>query len=681
MDSIFLHQSLAELDFLKGAEVKALETAGYGEVADLLGHLPRRYEDRRIFDRFPAQAGGDPVCLRGTVLDVKKMRAGPQRSFTEVVVASAGDDPFGGRVICRWFNMPYIGRLMAGGMDVIVYGKTKDYKGAVYIDHPDFEIIDEGQSSLHVDRVVPIYKNVSGIAQRRLREIIWLILDGIEIRSLEPLYDLDPTYPRAEAMRELHFPDSLEAAEAARRYFAREEFFQLQLRVAWRKARQNEETGLVTAKKTSLLKQFYEGLPFDLTGAQKRSVREIFEDMKLARPMHRLLQGDVGSGKTFVAMCAALLAVEAGHQVAIMAPTQILAEQHYLTFQRHLGPMDLRLALKTSNRKESSKIELSGDPQIIIGTHALLFDQVEFENLGLVIVDEQHKFGVGQRGRLVRRGASPDLLVMTATPIPRTLTLSIYGDMEVSVLDEFPAGRGKIITAVRHAPKVTPLKEFLVKQLEEGRQVYLIFPLVEESESSDAKAAVEAYETWKKRLSKYEVGLLHGRLNSEEKEQVMEEFRSGRTQVLVSTTVVEVGVDVPNANTMVIWDAERFGLAQLHQLRGRIGRGEHKSYCILVTGKKESEPLEKLEVMARTRDGFEIAEADLKLRGPGELLGTAQSGLGSMRFMEFFADIELLREVRLRAEELLRLDPMLTRYPGLRELIEKIEDDGEDHRS
>jgi ATP-dependent DNA helicase RecG len=418
-----------------------------------------------------------------------------------------------------------------------------------------------------------------------------------------------------------------------------------------------------------LLTAFYESLPFDLTGAQKRSVREIATDMRDEHPMNRLLQGDVGSGKTFVAMCAMLLAVESGSQAALMAPTQILAEQHYLTFRKWLAPLGLRLALITGSKKETDHLEIEGEPQIVIGTHALIYDNVHFHDLGLVVIDEQHKFGVAQRSRLIQQGIMPDVLVMTATPIPRTLTLTIYGDLDVSILDELPAGRGKIITGVRVKPKVTDVTKFLKEQLAEGRQIFLVYPLVEESGTVKAESATGEVEKWQKRLKDYEVGLLHGQMKPEEKEEVMNRFRENALQVLVATTVVEVGVDVPNANVMVIYNAERFGLAQLHQLRGRIGRGEHKGYCILVTEGKAGESLKKLKILEGTGDGFQIAEEDLLLRGPGEVLGTAQSGLSDLRFVDFLADTALVREARALAEELLERDPDLEDYPELREKI------------
>jgi ATP-dependent DNA helicase RecG len=537
------------------------------------------------------------------------------------------------------------------------------------MDHPEFEVVSDEGRRVHLEQIVPIYKNVSGIPQRKLREAIFCALEIVEGDSLVPVHDVDPTYPRIEAFRELHFPGELAQADAARRYFAKEEFFFQQLRVVWRRARHADLTGRVLGKRTKLLTEFYNSLPFDLTAAQKRSVKEIIADMRVQRPMNRLLQGDVGSGKTFVAMCAMLLAVDSGCQAALMAPTQILAEQHHFTFAKWLSPLGVKVGLATADRREEV-----ADAQIIIGTHALLYDNVDFDDLGLIVIDEQHKFGVAQRGKLIQRGVMPDVLVMTATPIPRTLTLTIYGDLDVSILDELPTGRGKIITGVRVKPKISEMTKFLIEQLEEGRQAYLVYPLVEDSDSVKAASVVEEHPKWKKRFKHFEVELLHGKMASEEKEAVMKRFRDHKSEVLVSTTVIEVGVDVPNANVMVIFNAERFGLAQLHQLRGRIGRGEHKSYCILVTDGKNPEGLAKLNILAGTIDGFKIAEEDLRLRGPGEVLGTRQSGLGGLRFADFLADTSLIREAREVAEKLLREDPGLTQNARLKaRLLEQAE--------
>jgi ATP-dependent DNA helicase RecG len=654
---------LATLPILAAREVVALEAAGFRNAAALLDHLPKRYEDRRIFDRFPVQPTVSPVCLRGTVIDTCK-RYSRNGGFYEAVVMDGASGVFGsGKITCRWFNMSYIHKLVAAGQEVVLYGKVKDSNGRLIVDHPEFEVLREDETgeeaSIHLERIVPIYRNIAGLAQRRLREIMHLLLRQSAPESLATPYDVEPALPRSTALWHAHFPESTDQAAAARRRFALEEFFAIQLNVAWRRSLHMSLAGRVLGKRTTLLTAFYHSLPFDLTDAQKRSIREIVADMREPRPMNRLLQGDVGSGKTFVAMAAMLLAVDSGCQAALMAPTQILAEQHFLTFRRWLQPLGVRIALRTGNRDESSHMELDGAPQITIGTHALLYGDAGFHDLGMVVIDEQHKFGVAQRAALIGRGTVPDVLVMTATPIPRTLTITLYGDLDVSLLDEKPPGRGKIITAVRVAPKQSDVTRFVKEQLAAGRQAYLVYPLVEESQSLNAESATEAFAKWRKRLPNHEVGLIHGKLRPDEKEEVMRRFREGTITALVSTTVIEVGVDVPNATVMILHHAERFGLAQLHQLRGRIGRGGHKGYCVLLTDGKNPEALEKLRVLEQSTDGFVIAEEDLRLRGPGDVLGTSQSGLGDLRFADFLADISLLREARAIADRILAEDPQL----------------------
>lgn len=663
---------LISVPLLGPKEVLALNAVGTVTIADLLDHFPKRYEDRRRFDAFPTQPAGQPVCLRGLVVDASGRNFGSGRRFYEAVVMDGSGGVFGsGKITCRWFNMPFIGKIVAVGHEVCVFGKVKDSNGRLIIDHPEFEILrDDDEASIHLERIVPIYKNVSGIAQRRLREVIHQVLRQVDLDSLVSDFDVGHVLGRKRALDEVHFPAEMDVAKAARRTFALEEFFALQLNVVWRRSRYGEQPGRILGKRTTLLTEFYQALPFDLTGAQKRSIREILMDMRTPRPMNRLLQGDVGSGKTFVAMAAMLLAIGSGCQAALMAPTQILAEQHYLTFRQWLEPLGIRVALRTGNRDEVNHLEIEGESQIVIGTHALLYDTTSFRDLGLIVIDEQHKFGVAQRASLIRQGRIPDVLVMTATPIPRTLTMTVYGDLDVSLLDEKPPGRGKIITGVRVGAKQADVTKFVKSQLAEGRQAYLVYPLVEESETLKAESATEAFEKWKKRLPGFEVGLIHGKLRPEEKEAVMRKFRDGETAVLIATTVIEVGVDVPNASLMILHHAERFGLAQLHQLRGRIGRSGHKGYCVLLTDGKNPEALDKLKVLERSSDGFEIAEADLRLRGPGDVLGTEQSGLSDIRFSEYLSDIVLLREARDLAEKVLAEDPMLDRaHAKLRRMI------------
>lgn len=668
-------EELVSLLILPSKDVTALATAGFSTVEEVLRYLPKRYEDRRNFEAFPNQSTPQAVCIKGIVIDVSRGQYGKGKGLYEAVVMDGKGGVFGsGKITCRWFNMSFIHKILATGLELIVFGKVKESNGRLVIDHPEFEVLHEDEEpyeSIHLERIVPIYRNITGLSQRRLREIVHLLLQECDPATLDAHFNVDPSTTRASSLRSVHFPDSMNQASCARRRFVLEEFFGLQLNVVWRRVRHLEQTGRVLGKRTAMLTALYKSLPFDLTDAQKRAIREIVSDMRQPRAMHRLLQGDVGSGKTFVAMAAMLLAIDSGCQAALMAPTQILADQHFLTFRRWLTPLGIRVALRTGHRDETDPLKLSGPPQIIIGTHALLYDESLFGDLGLIVIDEQHKFGVAQRAALIRRGLVPDVLVMTATPIPRTLSMTIYGDLDVSLLDEKPPGRGKIITAVRERAKQTDVTKFVKEQLAKGRQAYLVYPLVEESETLKAESATEAFRKWRKRLPGFEVGLIHGKLKSDEKEQVMRRFHEGDISALVSTTVIEVGVDVPNASVMVLHHAERFGLAQIHQLRGRIGRGGHKGYCILLTDGKSPEAMEKLRVLENSSDGFEIAEADLRLRGPGDVLGTQQSGLTDLIFTDFLADTALLREARVMAEKVLAEDPRLEgRYSALRLLIQ-----------
>jgi ATP-dependent DNA helicase RecG len=461
----------------------------------------------------------------------------------------------------------------------------------------------------------------------------------------------------------IHFPEELTDVEIARRRLALDEFVELQLQIQSRRKNFEARTkGLPCGGNNRLMKPFLAQLGFKLTAAQTNVLREIRHDMGGAHPMRRLLQGDVGSGKTAVAACSALMAIESGFNVALMAPTEILAEQHFRNFSKWFEPLGVKVELQTGSRKTASdKWQVKGDTKnrtapsvtrhsspvtLFIGTHALLTSGFDLPRLGLVIIDEQHKFGVAQRETLVRKGNYPHLLVMTATPIPRTLGLTLYGDLDVSTIDELPGGRGKIKTFVRETEKLPKVFEFIREKLSGGRQAYVVYPRVEDSGAKELKAVTVEFENLKKMLAPFRVGLLHGRLKPAEKENVMADFRANKIHVLLSTSLIEVGVDVPNATVMLVENAEHFGLAQLHQLRGRIGRGAHESFCILISDAKNPEARERLKILEETSDGFKIAEADLKLRGPGELLGREQSGLPNFRFGNLAEDLDLIRQAR-----------------------------------
>ena len=871
---IEISQSLSEFDWIPRPRLLALRRLGIETAEDLLTHFPRRHEDRYQFPHFPREESDVPICLCGDVVKTSMRRFGGWKKIFEATLEESSPNALSEPLVCRWFNLHYVQKMIATGQRMVVFGKPRLRGKRICVDHPEFEVIENDEEiSIHFRRITPIYPATEGLSQRALRSIIYRLLNEI---SDEPLDTLVPSGlvhgERYDAIRAIHFPESWEARDAAREHLVLSEFFAMQMLIASRRSDASIRIGRAHCGAGALLDKFLSALPFELTGAQSKVIAELRRDLAAPHPMNRLLQGDVGSGKTVVAITAMLLAVEAGYQAAFMAPTQILAEQHYAVLGRWLEPLGVRMALRTAARQEESAplplfergemnlgstgcqpvvsgslpdtsadadkqgyrrrnllrferpwakyaitfttrshrqlsteardivlesllrwkdrryelygacvmpdhvhfliepmIERDGDcgnpiffpvskilhsiksftanrinkiensnepvwetesfdrlirsesdlqekfnyisrnpwdagvvgsdqdyqwlwypgrykaqefaascreqqagslcspdrvlpprePQIIVGTHALLYENVSFSNLGLVVIDEQHKFGVAQRARLTAREPAPDVLVMTATPIPRTLTMTIYGDLDVSIIDEMPRNRGKIVTAVRDQSKLGEVLSFLRTQLEAGRQLYVIYPLIDESEKLDVKAASAEYELWRERLHPYRCELLHGRIPAAEKQEIMERFRRGKTTALISTTVIEVGIDVPNASVMLVENSERFGLAQLHQLRGRIGRGEHKSYCIFLTSDHSKETSAKLTVLEKTSNGFEVAEADWDLRGPGDLLGTAQSGLPALKIGNLKSDAGLMRRARAAAMSIFGADPRL----------------------
>jgi ATP-dependent DNA helicase RecG len=711
---IDVSEKLEGLNWIARPKLLALRRLGVETVEDLLTHFPRRHEDRTEFPKFPREESDVPICLCGEVIKTSLRRFGGWKKIFEATLQESDPNALSEPLVCRWFNLHYVQKMIATGQRMVVFGKPRLRGTRICMDHPEFEVIENDEEiSIHFRRITPIYPATEGLSQRVLRSMIYRLLNELPSASAG-LETLAPSNlvrgERPEAIRAIHFPDSWEARDAAREHLVLTEFFMMQMLIASRRADASTRRGEKHCGAGALLDRFLKSLRFELTAAQSKVIGEIRHDLAANRPMNRLLQGDVGSGKTVVAIAAMLLAVESGYQAAFMAPTQILAEQHYDVLRRWLEPLGVRMALRTAARREESgplplfegvqesprerdpgspgcqpvvsgslpdtpagAIERQGgsqyfpderlittnQPQIVIGTHALLYDKVSFSDLGLVVIDEQHKFGVTQRAQLSAREPAPDVLVMTATPIPRTLTMTIYGDLDVSTIDEMPRNRGKIVTAVRDGSKLGEVLAFLRTQLEAGRQVYVIYPLIDESEKLDAKAAAAEYDLWRERLRPFRCDLLHGRIPAPEKQEIMERFRRGDTNTLISTTVLEVGVDVPNATVMLIENAERFGLAQLHQLRGRIGRGEYKSYCILLTSAKVKEASEKLAVLERTSDGFKVAEADWELRGPGDLLGTAQSGLPALKVGNLRTDAHLMLCARAAAVSILERDPRL----------------------
>jgi len=688
-----LSQRLNELDWVPRPKVLPLRRLGLETIGDLINHFPRRHENRREFARFPREESEQAICLCGEVVKTQLRRFGGWKKIFEATLEETDANALSPPLVCRWFNLHYVQKMIATGQRLVVYGKPKLRGHRICMDHPEFEVIENDEEiSIHFRRITPIYPATEGLSQRVLRSLTYRALAELPNSTIQ--IDLPgelTTAAASDAVRQIHFPDSEESLAGAREQLVLSEFFAMQLLIASKRSATLQRMGQSHSGAGQLLRNFLDRLSFDLTNAQRRVLKELQRDLCSRHPMNRLLQGDVGSGKTVVAIGAILLAIESGFQTALMAPTQILAEQHYTVFRRWLEPLGVRLALRTGARQEDAgplplfeqassqlcrdgttttrdarapqtedaRSQDSGTPEVIIGTHALLYENVSFENLGLVVIDEQHKFGVAQRARLTEREPAPDVLVMTATPIPRTLTMTVYGDLDVSIIDEMPRNRGKIVTAVRDNAELPKVLVFLRSQMEKSRQVYIVYPLIEESEKLDVKAAAAEFELWRERLEPFRCELLHGRIPPPQKQAIMERFRRGEISALISTTVIEVGVDVPNATVMLIENAERFGLAQLHQMRGRIGRGEHKSYCILLTSDASDATRARLAVLEKTNNGFEVAEADWELRGPGDLLGTAQSGLPALKLGNLKADASLMRQARTAALKIFELDPKL----------------------
>lgn len=895
--SIHLDTTLDAMPGLSAFVVKMLASEGILTVGDLIACYPTRHEDRRHMAFKGFSPGETPVCHHVRILKTRMLRFGKGGGVFEAVVETAQNNLMNQQLTLRWFKMSFLQKMLAVDMELMVYGRIKEVKARLIMDHPDFEVVrdeeDEATAKIHTGRIVPIYRLRGGLKQKPLRASIWRVIEQLDDASIPDLLPKPKAagefsgMSRGKALRTLHHPLEQAGLEQARRYLALEEFYLMQLRVVKRKLHFKQAKGWSQQPTGSLAAEFLNNLPFKLTAAQQRCLEEIQEDMAESQPMNRLLHGDVGSGKTVVALAAMLTAVESGQQAALMAPTQILAEQHYANALRWLEPLGVRVTLRTGSKREDGhslgsagrwpapavgstagitasrraqqasgllspaseprygkrrnlphferpwakymitfstigrktlqpaerslimdcilhwrkrRYELyaacvmpdhahlliepsietwdknnnavfhsltqilhtiksftaheinkltkdtgnlwepesfdrmirsesdlqekflyivnnplkagivsegeaypwcwtpddalqdaehdtleacspreinaatplpSNAPHLFIGTHALLYDEESLSRLGLVVIDEQHKFGVAQRARLIARGRMPDVLVMTATPIPRTLTLTLYGDLDVSTIDQRPKERGKVITAVREITKVDDVTRFVRAQLDEGRQCYIVYPLIEESEKLDASAAKTGFTEWSKRLAPNAVELLHGRMTPDEKDSVMRRFRKGDIQALVSTTVIEVGVDVPNATMMLIHDAERFGLAQLHQLRGRIGRGTHTSYAVLFIARGDKESKERLHILEETNDGFRIAEEDLLRRGPGDVLGQAQSGQAPLCFGEMLADTRLVTLARRLAMRTLTTDPDLAKagHAILRPLI------------
>jgi ATP-dependent DNA helicase RecG len=671
---------LTPIQYVKGVGpklAKLFEKKGIRTVEDALYFLPRCYEDRRNLKKISElktgrkETGFGEILLSGVAFYQNKRK----RVFEAVV----GDGS--GVITLKWFhgNERYLKDRFKKGLRLIFSGEVRWFNYQKEIHHPDLEIVDGDieKDYLNFKRIVPIYSETEGLHQRTLRKLMKNILDGYadELSSPIPqeIVERQDLIDFSEAFRRVHFPpdgESIEVLNCQRsdghRRIIFDEFFFLELGLALKKKGMALETGITFQTDGILARKLLDLLSFQLTRSQDKVWAEIREDLERPHPMNRLIQGDVGSGKTVVALLASLYVVECGYQAAIMAPTEVLAEQHFLNLHRWVEPLGVNVALLTSSIKGSEREDLydrirRGDVHLVIGTHAVIQEAVEFNHLGLAIIDEQHKFGVVQRGLLKKKGENPDVLVMTATPIPRTLAMTIYGDLDVSVIDEMPPGRMPVETKVFPEPARERVYRIVEEEVRKGRQAFIVYPLVEESEKLDLKDATRMAEHLQKNVfPDFQISLLHGRMKSDEKEAIMMEYKEGKIQILVATTVIEVGIDIPNASVMVVEHAERFGLSQLHQLRGRIGRGRYPSKCILLAQYRSSEEARvRLHAMERTNDGFQIAEEDLALRGPGEFFGVRQSGLPDFRVAHLVRDTPILIEARKEAFRLIQEDPEL----------------------
>jgi ATP-dependent DNA helicase RecG len=683
-----------ELTYVKGvgpARAQFLEAKGLKTVRDLLEYPPFRYEDRTNVKTISQLAPGEMATVLVEVRSAKHVTM--RRRNLGLFEAVFGDNS-PRKLVGKWFQGGYLQEILTPGKRVALFGKVEfdTYSSQLGMMHPDYEILsaddEDPDLSLHTGRVVPIYEAAGKVSARLFRRILRNILDRL---SPEPdtlpggVIEKHQLMARWPALNQVHFPspdsdlrllNQFRSPAHWRMIF--EEFFWLEFGLHLKKTKARQRPGIAFQLTDQVRSQLKKMLPFHPTGAQKRVLGEIARDMAEPHPMSRLVQGDVGSGKTLVAAESAVIAIENGYQVAMVAPTEILAAQHHLYLKKLFDPLGYVVAPLVGSMTPREKMKVKemlalGLIQVAVGTHALMEENVDFRRLGLVIIDEQHRFGVRQRMSLMQKGVHPDVLVMTATPIPRTLALTIYGDLDTSLIDELPPGRKPIVTQHFEEERIEQVWSFLKREIEAGRQAYVVYPVIEESETAAMKAAEKMHQHLSRIVfPQFGVALLHGRMSADDKQAVMDGFKKNLTQILVATTVIEVGVDVPNATVMVIEQAERFGLAQLHQLRGRVGRGGGQSYCFLVTGKMTETGRERIRTMVESSDGFKIAEMDLKLRGPGEFFGTKQSGLPELHFANLLRDQDLLILARDAAAEFVKSPPGEREYQRAFEYLEKI---------
>ncbi len=685
-----LYSSIKNLPGIEAKYAKKLEQLGIKTARDFIYYFPFRYDDFSRIEKIINLKADETATIQGKITDIQNTRTWKRRmAITEAFVEDGT-----GSIRAIWFNQPFITRNLKKGRQIRLSGKVGWDNNGFYLSNPAYELA--SRVPTNTGRIVPVYSETRGVTSKWIR---WKISQLLK----KHLREIEEIIPRAilkrqklidiqDAIRQLHFPDSFEKIKEAQRRIAFEEMFLIQLNAV--RARKNWEKSRAVSINFNekLIKDFVSSLSFKLTDAQRKSAFQILKDLEKPYPMNRLLEGDVGSGKTAVAAIAALEVMKANHQVALMAPTEVLAQQHFETFSKILKGFSRQIGLLTNNvsrtiwKKNTRKNFLEkikrGDLKILIGTHALIQKSVEFKNLALVIVDEQHRFGVEQRAYLQKQTSQlkdgskntvPHLLTMTATPIPRTLALAFYGNLDISLLDEMPIGRKKIITEIITPANRERVYEFIRREIKNGRQAFVIFPLVEQSEKIDAKAATGEHKKLSENIfPEFKVGLLHGRMKPKEKEEVMKKFKAKEFDIIVSTSVIEVGVDVPSATIMVIENAERFGLAQLHQFRGRVGRSDQQSYCFLFAGSNSANSRKRLKALIESEDGFKLAEKDLEIRGPGQFIGTRQSGTPDTT-MSHLSDIKLIQQARLEAQSLFEFDPKLEKFPVLKETLARFD--------
>jgi ATP-dependent DNA helicase RecG len=677
-----LDSPITRLPGIKKGYAQRMANLGVETIGDMLELYPRRYDDYRSLKTINQLEYGEEVTIIGTVWDT---HARETRRGGTIVTSTLSDGT--ATIQATWFNQPWLVDKLKSGSQIVISGKVDQYLGRLVFQSPEWEPLDK--QLVHTGRLVPVYPLTQGVTQKWLRRLMKQTVDYWTQRLPDHLPEASRErlgLPSLDgAMRQIHFPDSWDDLETARRRLAFDEFLLIQLGVLRQRREWRSQPGCPVAVDEELVKNFVSSLPFSLTGAQQKVLDEVINDLRQAIPMSRLLQGDVGSGKTVVALGAMLVTAADGGQAALMAPTEILAEQHYRTIASMLeksqpASQDPRFALRllTGSTPQAERDAFyqeiaAGQVKLVVGTHALIQEGVEFNDLRLAIIDEQHRFGVQQRATLRDKGAgNPHVLVMSATPIPRTLALTLYGDLDLSVIDEMPPGRQAVITSWLQPLERERAYSFVRSHVEQGRQAFIICPLVEESEKIEAKSAVEEHARLQKEIfPDLRLGLLHGRMKADEKDNVMRQFRDGDLHILVSTAVVEVGIDVPNASVMLVEGANRFGLAQLHQFRGRVGRGAHQSYCLLLADAPTPDAEARLRVISETNDGFELAEEDLKLRGPGEFFGTRQSGLPDIKLAKL-SDASLLEMARNEAKSFFESDPDLSQ-PEYRLLARKLQ--------